>query len=74
VAIGGTGIMSDSIIGDTSNTYNFSVTFQDPPSNPGNDTFTFSASQAPVPDGSATAMLLGAALSGVALLRRKLIV
>ncbi len=71
VAITGTGIMTDSI-GDGPTAYNYSVTFQDPASNPGTDTFTFSASQAPVPDGGATVMLLGAALSAFGLLRKKL--
>ena len=36
------------------------------------DTFSFSSSNAAVPDGGTTAILLGAALSGLALLRRKL--
>jgi hypothetical protein len=71
VAINGVGIMSDAI-GDISKLYNFSVTFQDPSSDPASDTFTFSASQAPVPDGGSTVMLLGAALSAVGLLRKKL--
>lgn len=46
-------------------------------SNPGganhpNFTFTFANSQTSVPDGTSTAMLLGTALSAVALIRRKL--
>ncbi|MGA3144024.1 MAG: VPDSG-CTERM sorting domain-containing protein [Verrucomicrobiota bacterium] len=41
--------------------------------NQGGDSFSFSSSNASVPDGGSTAMLLGAALSAVALLRKKLI-
>jgi hypothetical protein len=72
VAISGVGIMSDTI-GDISSLYNFTVTFADPASVPASDTFTFQASQAPVPDGGSTVMLLGAALSAVGLLRKKLV-
>ena len=75
--IGGLGLMHTSATGYTDTQYDFSVTLQDPASNPGLQQFTFSASQAPVPpvvpDGGMTVMLLGAALSGLGLLRRKLI-
>jgi hypothetical protein len=37
-----------------------------------NNTFSFSASSGTVPDGGSTVMLLGAAMSGFALLRKKL--
>ena len=69
VAIAGTGILNAT--GYDATTWNFSVTFQDPSTVPANQTFTFSASQASVPDGGTTVMLLGAALSGMALIKRK---
>ena len=69
VAISGTGILSAPNFDPT--TWNFSVTFQDPSTVPANQTFTFSASQQSVPDGGTTVMLLGAALSGMALIKRK---
>jgi hypothetical protein len=40
--------------------------------NQGGGTFSFSSSNAAIPDGGVTAILLGAALSGLALIRRKL--
>jgi hypothetical protein len=75
-AVGGMGLLSTTAAGYVATLYNFSVTFQDPASNPGLEQFTFSASQAPVPavpDGGMTVMLLGAALSGLGLLRKKVI-
>jgi len=69
VAISGTGLLNAP--GYDATTWNFSVTFQDPASVPANQTFTFSASQQSVPDGGTTVMLLGAALSGMALIKRK---
>jgi len=70
VAISGIGTLNAS--GYDATTWNFSVTFQDPSTVPSANTFTFSASQANVPDGGTTVMLLGAALSGTALLKRLL--
>lgn len=52
--------------------YSWQFSTSNPPT-PGTDTFTFSATAASVPDGGATVMLLGAALSAMGLLRRKLI-
>ena len=69
VAISGTGLLSAPNFDPT--TWNFSVTFQDPSTVPDAQTFTFSASQQSVPDGGTTVMLLGAALSGMALIKRK---
>ena len=69
VAISGTGLLNAP--GYDATTWSFSVTFQDPSTVPANQTFTFSASQASVPDGGTTVMLLGAALSGMALIKRK---
>lgn len=50
----------------------WSFTSQDPQSGSNPSTWTFSASSATVPDGGATVMLLGLALSGAALLKKKL--
>ena len=69
VAISGTGILNAPNYDAT--VWSFSVTFQDPASVPDAQTFTFSASQNSVPDGGTTVMLLGAALSGMALIKRK---
>ena len=67
--ISGTGLLSAT--GYTSTDWSFSVTFQDPSTDPTQSEFTFSASQNSVPDGGTTVMLLGAALSGMALIKRK---
>ena len=69
VAISGTGLLNAP--GYDATTWNFSVTFQDPSTVPANQTFTFSASQNSLPDGGTTVMLLGAVLSGMALIKRK---
>ena len=71
VAISGTGLLNAP--GYDATVWSFSVTFQDPATVPANQTFTFSASQNSVPDGGTTVMLLGAALSGMALIKRKFI-
>jgi hypothetical protein len=71
VVVDGTGIVSDGNPADTT-TMNWSFTAQDPKTHVNPDQWTFSASTtAIVPDGASTAMLLGIALSGAALLRRK---
>jgi hypothetical protein len=70
VIVNGTGIVSGN--GYTATTLGWSFTTQDPAVTSNPSTFTFSASSNSVPDGGATVMLLGIALSGVALLRRKL--
>ena len=74
VAIAGTGLIHTTAAGGIYDPtlWDFSVTFQDPASVPANQTFTFSASQHSVPDGGTTVLLLGAALSGMALIKRKL--
>ena len=71
VVVSGTGIASGN--GYTPTTLSWSFTSQDPSVTQDPLTFTFSASSNSVPDGGATVMLLGIALSGVALLKRKLV-
>jgi len=58
--------------GYTATVLGWSFTSQDPAVTHNPDQWTFSASANSVPDGGATVMLLGIALSGVALLRKKL--
>jgi len=70
VFVSGTGIVSGN--GYTPTQLSWSFTSQDPKAGSGPDNWTFSASAASVPDGGATVMLLGIALSGVALLKKKL--
>ena len=70
VVITGTGICSGN--GYTDTTMSWSFTSQDPKAGSNPDSWTFSASANSVPDGGATVMLLGIALSGAALLKRKL--
>jgi len=70
VVVNGTGIVSKSGFTDTMMSWSF--TSQDPKIGSNPDTWTFSASGNSVPDGGATAMLLGIALTGAALLKRKL--
>jgi hypothetical protein len=70
VLVNGTGIVTGN--GYDATTLGWSFTCQDPAVTSNPSTFTFSASAASVPDGGATVMLLGIALSGMALLRRKL--
>jgi hypothetical protein len=71
VVVDGTGTVSGN--GYTPTQMSWSFTSQDPASGSNPTSWTFSASaNAVVPDGGATVMLLGIALSGVALLRKKL--
>jgi hypothetical protein len=70
VIVQGTGIVMAA--GFTPTTMSWSLTTQDPKAGTNPDSWSFSASANSVPDGGATVMLLGMALSGVALLRRKL--
>ena len=70
VVINGTGTVSGN--GFQTTALNWSFTSQDPGVTSNPLTFTFSAAGTSVPDGGATAALLGLALSGAALLKRKL--
>jgi hypothetical protein len=72
VVVGGSGFISGNGFSSTAATWSFSV--GDPPAGTvdGNAIFSIRASSASVPDGGTTVMLMGAALSGLALLRRKL--
>lgn len=70
VVVNGTGIVSGNGFSPTTLSWSFSA--QDPKSGTAPDRWTFSASANSVPDGGATVLLLGIALSGVALLRKKL--
>ena len=72
VVAAGTGTVSGN--GYTPTQMSWSFTSQDPASgsNPTSWSFSASANSQSVPDGGATVMLLGIALSGVALLRKKL--
>jgi len=70
VIVNGTGIVSGN--GYDPTVLSWSFTSQDPAVTQDPTTCTFSASANSVPDGGATVMLLGIALSGVALLKRKL--
>jgi hypothetical protein len=75
VVVNGTGMVSGN--GYTPTVLSWSFTSQDPNSSSNPDAWTFSASAnsipPQVPDGGATVMLLGLALSGAALLRKKLV-
>lgn len=70
VVVNGTGIVSGNNY--TPTTLSWSFTSQDPAVTTGPSTYTFSASSNSVPDGGTTVALLGVALSGVGLLRKKL--
>jgi hypothetical protein len=72
VAVQGTGNITGN--GYTPTDYSWSFTTQDPSVAVvnGHDAWTFSASSNAVPDGGTTMLLLGSALSGIALLKRKL--
>ena len=74
VVVNGTGTVSSTNSTLDSTSISWSFTSQDPTigSNPNTWTFSASANSVTVPDGGATVMLLGIALSGVALLKRKL--
>ena len=74
VSVTGTGVIKHAGFDDTTGTWAFST--QDPSVTlPGNNSpqFSFSAATGTVPDGGATVLLLGAALSGLSLIRRKLV-
>lgn len=64
LTISGTGTLHITGFTDTPGSYLFTA-------NSASSTFSFSSSNGALPDGGATAMLLGAALSGLALIRRK---
>jgi len=66
----GTGIVSGNGYDNTFLSWSF--TSQDPKAGINPDSWTFSASAAPVPDGGTTVVLLGMALSCAALLKRQL--
>lgn len=71
VVVNGIGTVSGNSYDPTLLTFNF--TSNDPLNGQNPNSWTFSASSTSnVPDGASTAMLLGVALSGVALLKRKL--
>jgi hypothetical protein len=73
VTVDGTGTITATgpvTFGATTGTWSFST--QDPSAGTP-ATFSFSAAVGSVPDGGTTAMLLGAGLSGLALLKRKLV-
>jgi hypothetical protein len=74
VVVSGSGQVSNDG-GATWSAINWSFTSQDPAvgSNPEVWTFSASANNSAVPDGGATVILLGITLSGVALLRKKLV-
>jgi hypothetical protein len=65
LSITGTGMLHITGFTDTAGSYLLTATSAA-------STFSFSSSNAALPDGGATVMLLGAALSGLALIRRKL--
>ena len=70
VAVAGTGMVAGNGYTDTYMSWSF--TSQDPKAGSNPDSWTFSASSNCIPDGGATVMLLGLALSSMALLKRKL--
>jgi len=70
VIVNGTGTVTGNGFDATALAWSF--TSQDPAVTANPTTFTFSASGNSVPDGATTATLLGIALSGAALLKRKL--
>ncbi len=70
VIVNGTGVVSGN--GYTPTVLGWSFSSQDPAVTQDPATFTFSASADSVPDGGATVVLLGIALSGMAVLKRKL--
>jgi hypothetical protein len=71
VTVSGTGIVSGNNYENTILSWSF--TSQDPSLGSTSPSFTFSASSNSLPDGGATVALLGIALSGVGLLRKKLV-
>jgi hypothetical protein len=69
--ITGTGTLTDINVSGSTTPFVWSFSSQDPSAG-SPPTWSWSASTAGVPDGGMTVMLLGAALSGLALIRRKL--
>ena len=69
------GTVYSNVLGQDSNNFSGSMTIQDPSVGAGDGLFTYTESLSfnSVPDGGTTALLLGSALSGLALLRRKLV-
>jgi hypothetical protein len=72
VTVTGSGYVSGN--GYSSTLMSWSFTAQDPYASTDPVAWTFSASGASLPDGGSTVMLLGIALSGAALLRKKLLI
>jgi hypothetical protein len=70
VNVSGIGLVSGNGYQATTMIWNFST--QDPIIATGPDSFTFSASNIATPDGGSTMMLLGLALTGAGMVRRKL--
>ena len=68
--VDGSGYVSGNGYSQTEMSWNFTIS--DPPANDTTPSWTFQASADSVPDGGATVMLLGIALSGVGLLKKKL--
>ena len=68
LSISGTGFISGNGFTTTAGTWNFTAQ----PPNLGGNTFSFSAGTATVPDGGSAVALLGIALTGIEVLRRKL--
>jgi uncharacterized membrane protein len=68
------GTVVSSVLGLDPTAFTGSMTIQDPSVNNGNQTFSYTESISfnSVPDGGTTVLLLGSALSGLALIRRKL--
>jgi len=73
VVVSGTGTITSTDTSYSATQFSWSFTSQDPAVTSNPSTFTFSASSNSVPDGGATVMLLGIALSGAALLRKKFV-
>jgi len=68
------GTVVSSVLGLDPTAFTGSISLQDPSANNGNGTYSYteSISFGSVPDGGTTVLLLGSALSGLALIRRKL--
>jgi hypothetical protein len=74
ISISLVGTVVSSVLGLDPTAFTGSMTIQDPSVDNGNKTFSYTESLSfnSVPDGGTTVLLLGSALSGLALLRRKL--
>jgi hypothetical protein len=68
------GTVISNVAGETATAFTGTMAISDPSSDNGNGTFNYTEQMSfgSVPDGGTTALLLGSALSGLALLRRKL--